>query len=197
LTALSPPQVAATALNASGSVVGILTDQFGFTGFVSHPDGYWTTIGPVAATHCNDQVIPQSINAAGTIAGTYTKNYLSTEACPLSTVGFVMSPQGQLTLFEPPGQLPYYHDLLLGSNPPPLHQVSLDVDGDIAGSYIDASGIFHGFVRNPYGTITSFDPPESKWTTVTSINDGGIIAGYYYYNQKETGAAIGFLRVPQ
>ena len=54
----------------------------------------------------------------------------------------------------------------------------------------------HGFVRNPYGTITSFDPPEGNQTTTTSINDEGAIAGFYHY-YVGGGPPVGFIRVPQ
>jgi hypothetical protein len=53
----------------------------------------------------------------------------------------------------------------------------------------------HGFVRNPYGTITSFDPPEGKQTTATSISDGGAIAGFYQY-RSGGGPPVGFIRGP-
>ena len=188
----------ATAINDSGSVVGILTaDQFGFTGFVAHPDGYSALIGPVATGECGDQTIPEAINAAGVVAGTFTQNYLFNSSCPQNTGGFVMSPSGEFTQFQPPGQMLYFHDLDLAPGRYPLHLVSIDQAGDITGSYIDATGAYHGFVRNPYGTISSFDPPESKFTFVTSINDGGAIAGYFQYSSEGTGAAIGFIRVPQ
>ena len=62
---------------------------------------------------------------------------------------------------------------------------------DITGSYLDAAGIQHGFVRDPYGTITSFDPPESKFTDVTGINEGGAISGYYS-DQRGLGPGVGF-----
>jgi hypothetical protein len=67
-------------------------------------------------------------------------------------------------------------------------------DGDITGSYTDAAGVQHGFVRNQYGTITSFDPTEGKQTTATSINDAGAVAGFYHYN-KGAGPPAGFIRV--
>jgi hypothetical protein len=186
-----------TAINDSGSVIGILGDQYGFTGFVAHPDGYSALIGPVATSYCGDQTIPDAINAAGVMAGTFTQNYLSTSSCPQNTGGFVMSPSGEFTQFQPPGQMPYFHDLDLIPGSYPLHLVSIDQAGDIAGSYIDGTGAWHGFVRNPYGTISSFDPPESGWTTVTSINDGGAIAGYYQSDTEGTAPAMGFIRVPQ
>jgi hypothetical protein len=64
--------------------------------------------------------------------------------------------------------------------------------------YTDAAGVQHGFVRKPYGTITTFDPPQGKQTTATSatsINDGGAIAGFYQYNAGG-GPPVGFIRLP-
>jgi hypothetical protein len=95
-----------------------------------------------------------------------------------------MSPDGNLTLFQPPGTiltspLPGF---TFGESLMVPHWISIDQAGDITGSYADAAGVQHGFVRNPYGTITSFDPPEGRQTTATSINDGGAIAGFYQFN---------------
>ena len=52
-------------------------------------------------------------------------------------------------------------------------------DGLIIGYYTNASGVQHGFMRTPDGTITTFDPPDSTLTTPTSINPDGEIAGAY------------------
>ncbi len=41
------------------------------------------------------------------------------------------------------------------------------------------NGGTHGFLRTPNGTITTFDPPGSVGTIVTSINPAGEIAGTY------------------
>jgi uncharacterized membrane protein len=51
--------------------------------------------------------------------------------------------------------------------------------GAITGYYVDASGVYHGFVRAPDGSITSFDPPNSAGTEAWSINAMGAITGYY------------------
>jgi hypothetical protein len=190
----------ATAINAGGSVVGFYSTGGGnyvFTGFVAHPDGYWEEIGFPGSPACSNQIIPDAINAAGTIAGFYTMSYYPQPGCsPESTGAFVMLPGGQVTLFQPPGQLPEFHNLaVLTSFISAPHWISIDQAGDITGSCFDAAGYLHGFVRNPYGTITSFDPPESKATNVTSINDGGAIAGYYVYS-RGGGPGVGFIRVP-
>jgi len=201
MTILEPPypydQAAeATAINASGSVVGYSVTPGAGVGFVAHPDGYWVEIAIIPANpECVNQTIPESINAAGTIAGWYTTNYYNLPYCqPENTGGFVMSPDGEFTLFQLPGTIPPLPEngLPLISDSP--DRISIDQAGDIAGSYTDAAGSQHAFVRNPYGTITSFDPPEGKQTTATTISDGGAVAGFYHY--KAGGPPVGFIRVP-
>ena len=76
------------------------------------------------------------------------------------------------------------------------HRLSIDGQGSITGSYTDTYGTQHGFVRNPYGTITSFDPPKGRQTTATSINESGVIAGSYFYDWNNQ-VAQGFLRLPK
>jgi hypothetical protein len=74
------------------------------------------------------------------------------------------------------------------------HSISIDAAGDITGTYIDQLDLQHGFLRNPYGTVTGFDPPEGGATNPTSINDGGAVTGFYQF--KTGGPAVGFIRVP-
>jgi hypothetical protein len=191
--------IEATAINWSGSVVGYVgrTNDL-YTGFVAHPDGYWAEIAVPANPDCANQTMPDAINAAGTIAGWYTNNYYNDPACQSeNTGGFVRSPDGNVTLFQPPGTMAEFLEHLPepGYTPWP-HWISIDQAGDIAGFYTDAADVQHGFVRNPYGTITSFDPPEGQEPTPTSINDGGAIAGFYHYHAGG-GPPVGFIRVPQ
>jgi hypothetical protein len=185
-------ETAATAINASGSVVGYATDEGGpveYTGFVAHPDGYSATITvplpPAQEYGCKSEVLPDGINAGGTIAGWYYNTCYNTPGV------FTMSPDGVFTTFQTPGLL-VASPVLSGTGP---HSISIDQAGDIAGSYTDANGVQHGFVRNPYGTLTSFDPPEGKQTIATSISDAGAVAGWYQYNAGG-GPPVGFIRVP-
>jgi hypothetical protein len=60
----------------------------------------------------------------------------------------------------------------------------IDTAGDVAGSYIDANGTSHGFVRTANGTITTFDAPgattgKKQGTFVTATDTAGDIAGYF------------------
>ena len=51
--------------------------------------------------------------------------------------------------------------------------------GAITGYYNEANLVIRGFVREPDGKITSFDPPGSISTRALSINSRGAITGYY------------------
>jgi len=51
--------------------------------------------------------------------------------------------------------------------------------GVIIGSYLDASGMTHGFLRTPGGAFTTVDVPGSALTTPTDITPSGVIIGWY------------------
>jgi len=191
-----------TGLNASGTVVGYGESDVDLFSFISDPDGASTLFAlPKVGGECDNyrqSTVAETINADGVIAGLYS---LYIDPCVTMTVGgFVRSPQGVFTLFSPPGTivtLPVEPGLVFGGETlTPPHQLSINQAGTITGSYVDAEGAKHGFVRNPYGTITSFDPPRGRQTTATSINDCGVIVGSYYYDWNNQ-IAEGFLRVPQ
>ena len=62
--------------------------------------------------------------------------------------------------------------------------VSINQNGAITGSYVDARGASHGFLRAPDGTITTVDVPSAgtgliQGTFALSINQKGAITGYY------------------
>jgi len=67
---------------------------------------------------------------------------------------------------------------------------SINRAGVITGTYTDAQGYRHGFLRARDGSFTTFDPAGSVSTLATAINARGEIAGYY---QDQT-ATHGFLR---
>jgi hypothetical protein len=70
--------------------------------------------------------------------------------------------------------------------------------GTITGSYQDTNNTFHGFLRYPNGTFTTFEAPGAdtgpfNGTTPISINDLGVITGSY---ADANGFSHGFLRSP-
>jgi hypothetical protein len=189
-----------TGLNANGTVVGYTASANTLTSFLSDPDGFSNLfVLPMDEGQFNgtQNTVAESINADGVIAGWYS--FCVDPCATTSAGGFMRSPQGVFTLFNPPGKLV----TLPGSGPASgsetlsaPHRLSINQAGSITGSYLDADGAQHGFVRNPYGTITSFDPPRGGNTSATSINDSGVIAGSYYYDWNAQ-IAEGFLRIPQ
>src|SRR2546426_2696756 len=77
---------------------------------------------------------------------------------------------------------------------------SINPAGAITGYYLDANGVFHGFLRAPDGSVTTLDAPGAgagtdlrQGTFPKSINPAGAITGYYI----DAGNLIhGFLRAP-
>ena len=54
--------------------------------------------------------------------------------------------------------------------------------GGITGQYVDSSGVNHGFVRSPFGAITTFDCPGAgtaagQGTLPATPNMFGVITG--------------------
>lgn len=71
--------------------------------------------------------------------------------------------------------------------------VAISDNDVVSGSWIDNSGIIHGFVRGRDGTITSFDAAEGVNTQVLAINKSNSITGYY---TDFSGDESGFIRAP-
>lgn len=59
------------------------------------------------------------------------------------------------------------------------YPLSINDSNTVTGSYIDQSGVVHGFVRDADGTVETFDVPASVFTKPVSINAEGDIAGIY------------------
>ena len=57
--------------------------------------------------------------------------------------------------------------------------LSINTHEAIAGYYIDASNVLHGFVGSASGTITSIDVSKAFFTVADSINSAGVIAGHW------------------
>jgi hypothetical protein len=83
----------------------------------------------------------------------------------------VRASDGAITTFDPPGTI---QTLANDINPA----------GAIAGTYVVAGNVFHGFVRAPSGAITTFDAPGAgtglaQGTFPVAINPAGAIVGLY------------------
>jgi hypothetical protein len=147
----------------------------GGAGFVRDPQGTITTF----QVNDNQQAfhtLAASINGAGSVTGSYN---VPPEYC---FHGFVRDPQGTITTFEVDSYCTYVQTGEVGTSPS-----SINSAGAIAGTYFNASGP-HGFLRDPQGKVTSFDPPGGPiyglpYSAVTVyLNDAGVITGSYGTN---------------
>jgi hypothetical protein len=96
--------------------------------------------------------------------------------------GFARAADGTITPINDPET-----STLFGTVP-----VSINAAGAITGYFYSSPPLRpHGFVRDPEGNFTTFDPAGSIFTTPQSINYAGAITGYY----NEANQVIhGFLR---
>jgi hypothetical protein len=162
-------------INDSGAIAASYGGDSGTHGFVRSPHGKITTFNPAGST----STWVTGINRSGMIAGWYNDSSKGTH-------GFVRAPDGSITTFDVP-------------NSTSTETFSINRAGAIAGYYFDSGNYhaparrgFHGFVRSPDGTITTFDPPGSiAYLYPVSIADSGVITGTY---EDKSGLFHGFIR---
>src|SRR5262249_48564925 len=126
-----------------------------------------------------------STNSSGSITGHFTDSANTAH-------GYVRSNQGVITVFDALGA---------GTGPTrgtfPFNSPNLiNPDGAITGYYVDAAGVRHGFLRDKFGVITTFDAPGAgtgadQGTQSFAISPGGETTGFYF---DATSAVHGFLR---
>lgn len=115
---------------------------------------------------------------------------------PLCTFGLALSGRAQephIITFDAPGADTKPGDFN-GTYPG-----SINFWGVITGSYQDTNSTYHGFVRSPEGTFTTFEAPGAdlgsyNGTAPCCTNDLGVITGSYY---DKTGFSHGFVRSPE
>ena len=113
---------------------------------------------------------------------------------------FVRSPDGKLKTFDVPGAGTGSYQ---GTGCPGC-SAGLNQLGAIAGIYIDANSVQHGFLRSPNGKFATFDAPDAGTGSgqgtgcpsdcSVSLNDWGAITGTYIdanFNYH------GYLRTPK
>ncbi len=140
-------------INWEGAAAGQYIDPSGvYHGFLLARDGSFTSFEvPGAGTGTGQGTFDWNINSQGEMAGAYVDTgdvFSGTQVWH----GYVRDPAGEVTEFDVPGA---------GSGPgqgtQPCTIDCVDAEGATAGSYIDASNVYHGFVRAENGRITKFD----------------------------------------
>jgi hypothetical protein len=202
-------------INDSGTVAGHYDGDGGQPAFVLTSDGTLATFSAPEAF----STIPTGINASGVISGFFM---LPSD----ESHGFVRDADGTLTVFDPPapgsftiGPINKKGEIVVGSfkdgNASFIRNargkfiafhvrggkfgtlaVAINDAAEVAGTYVDAQVVPHGFLRTRDGTIVTFDPPcggtFDNRTRVVAINNQGAIAG-----QCEMSSGIqGYVRQP-
>ena len=153
-----PVSTAVTGVNDAGNFTG----AFGSTilpnkGFVNIGGTSTAIIVPGAFDS-----FAYGINSSNRVVGIYRLSSSTTV-----NHGFIRSPNGTITN---PVDYP-------GSTSTSLFGISNS--GWIVGSYTDAMGKTHGFLRKNANTYISFDFPGSTSTSLNGINSSGLISGRY------------------
>ena len=175
-------------INPQGTVVGsFLDDGMVFHGYqcvsgCGSPSTFTEFNAPDAGTAANQGTITFSINLFGVITGYFI------DANNVNHGFVTTAPFDTFTILDEPNAGQGAGQGTIAGNVSPF-------GGEIAGSYVDASGISHGFVTSPpYRTFTSFDPKGSVNTLMpvaSALNLEGEVTGLY---ADTSGAFHGFVR---
>jgi hypothetical protein len=112
-----------------------------------------------------------AINSWGTVVGYYLDPNLVAH-------GFLLGPDGHFTIINAPGKS------LANDQGEGIYPTSINDQGEVAGQFVDANLISHGFIRYPDGRLSLFDvrgavPGAGQGTVGAGINSQGEVVGYY------------------
>ncbi len=136
---------------------------------------------PGAGTGAGQGTITWGINTAGTITGYYV------DAVGLDH-GFGRAASGAMFTFDvaglPGGGADRDSCLYCVAIPPGTIGGAINTAGVVAGLYVDANDIYHGFALGASSGIAAFDAPGAgtgagQGTLAYDINTAGTITGYY------------------
>jgi hypothetical protein len=174
-------------IDTAGDIAGTYADGNGFHGFIRAAGGKITPFDVKGAGgNANDWemvgTVALGIDAGGDVVGTYTDAGATTYANAVRHA-FVRSAKGVVSSFDAPGAGAVTL-MNVGGELAGTAGVAINTAGEIAGAYLDADAVYHGFVRAVNGSITTFDAPGAgdgplQGTVAFSINDAGAVAGTY------------------
>ena len=198
------------AINASGEVAGIYRDSvYAYHGFIREPNGAITSFDIASA---QGEVAVTGINGSGQIAGWYLVGSSNTshgflrdhngtitiidEPSGVGTTSvFGLNDLGELagTYWVPTGPFTFdTYSFIRDQNgvctsfrdqaSTSTTVAAINSSGQVAGSF---GGFLkgHGFVRDQYGKLASYDPPNTNGDTFAfAINKSGQVTGYYVDN---------------
>jgi hypothetical protein len=158
----SPPATIAQAMNAWGVVVGYWFDANSNShGFVRQVDGSFTRVDPPGDVSAE----AYHINDVGEVGGDWSD--------ATTSHGMLLHPDDKLVTFDAPNAVATFGGL----------GQALNLEGSFAGTYIDANGGAHGYVRYANGNFAEFKAPRGgdsgfNGTWSASLNLLGTVVGY-------------------
>lgn len=173
----------ALSINTEGDVAGIYSDsntayhgfvRAGATGTITEFD---VTGAPTNTKHRG--TVPLNINAAGDITGFY----VDVNAVRHGFVRTVVSGTAAYTIFNVTGA---GTGATQGTIP-----MNIDAAGNITGFYVDANGVFHGFLRTADGTVTA--PIDASGAGTVAAGKGFKFAGTLPVGLDAAGNITGIL----
>lgn len=187
-------------LNDVGAIVGYSLDvNLLFHAFLRHPDGTFSVfVGPDSCTSGIPGGCYGSEATFASLFGAVVGNFEDNNGNFVAH-GLIRDPSGKLSTFDAPGAGSGTYQ---GTGCPGCN-LGVNLWGAIAGSFTDANNVFHGFLRSPRGTFTTFEATGSgsgayQGTGCYSdcpmgLNDFGVITGSYFDSNN---VQHGFLRTP-
>src|SRR3984957_3203853 len=163
---LSPPATIPQAINDFGEVVGYWYDSSGnYHGFVRRSSGSFSTVEPPGAAFSQ----AYHINDRGEVGGDWT------DAATGTSHGMLLHPDGKLVTFDASNAVNTFGGL----------GQALNLEGSFAGTYADANGGAHGYVRYANGKFAEFTAPGGgntnfNGTWSASLNLFGTVVGFSY-----------------
>jgi len=191
-----PGGTAGESVNSAGLISAAYLDVNGtWHGCVRKPDGTVVNYDPPdAGTGSGQGTYPTALDAGvspdGTIVGEYWDNNWIWH-------GYIREPNGNITEYDDP-----FAGSVANSGQGTL-SFGISPSGEIWGPYIDASFVFHGYLRSPDGGFTEIDVPNAGtgyiqgtgacWPIVCfgGINPAGTVTAYFL---DQNNVWHGFLR---
>lgn len=125
-------------INSSGEIAGFFSDSNTSHGYIRTPDGTFIAFDVPGA--CAGCIQVTGLNDEGTVAGTFL---VPDSSGFLAQHGFVRAADGTVTTFDVPGAV----RVIFGHVLPFVGVAGINSSGAVVGSYSDANGVGHGYLR--------------------------------------------------
>ena len=169
-------------IDTAGTITGPYVDSKDvFHGYIRSTTGKFTILNAPGAGRSKGQgTLAGNINKSGEIAGFYV------DAADANH-GFLWTSKTGFTTFDAPGS-----GTGAGEGSATAFFDGLNDSGEVAGNYVDAKLVFHGYVRSSGGVFSTFSAPKAgtdnkgcptgvacKGTLASGINLAGTFVGLY------------------